>query len=79
MRIFILFIIVMAISVSCITILPQRQGEDAISLEQHKCVSIYKSAIIKKCNYDKNPRQCYDTNLRKSRLHIYEECGIIIN
>ena len=79
MRRFILFIIVMAVSVSCIVILPQPKVEEEFSLEQHKCISIYKTAIIKKCNYEKHSRRCYEINLRQMRSHIYEECGVVIN
>ena len=69
----------MAVLVSCITILPYPKVDEEISLEQHKCLSIYRSAIIKKCNYEKNQRHCYEAALKQMRSHIYEECGVVIN
>lgn len=72
-----LFVFVGGILASCINISPTPKFSN-VSLEQRKCVSVYKTFVIKKCNYEENKDLCYKIHLSKMRDLIYKDCGVDI-
>ena len=78
MRRLFLFIFVGGILASCIINISPTPKVSNISFEQRKCVSVYKTFVVKKCNYEENRDLCYKVYLSEMAGLIHKNCGIDI-